>query len=60
MIQAGQPEPFGVTPLNVFVGAGGQGYCLVDAPDAESIVRAHEAQVVPLPSEDVVQMTSLV
>jgi Protein of unknown function (DUF4242) len=59
-ITAGKADEFGVTGLNVFVCANGEGYCLSDAPDAEAVVKAHEAVGFPLRREDVVEVTTIV
>lgn len=59
-ITAGKADEFGVTGLNVFVCADGQGYCLSDAPDADAVVKAHEAFGFPLRREDVVEVTTIV
>lgn len=42
------PDDLGVTALNVHWTAGGQAFCLSEGPDAESVVRSHEAVGVPL------------
>lgn len=36
-------DEFGVTQVELFHNAGGQVYCLLEAPDAESVRRHHEA-----------------
>ncbi len=59
-IRAGQADEFGVKPLNVFMGAGGQVYCLCEAPSAEAVVNAHQAKGFALASHDVVEVTSLI
>jgi len=59
-IQAGQPDQFGVRPLNVFLGADGSGHCLVDAPDAEAVVKAHNALGFDLHHGDVREVTAIV
>jgi hypothetical protein len=59
-IQAGEPDEFGVTGLNVFLGKNGTAYCLSDAPDADAVVKSHEAVGFPLSREDVVEVDSVV
>ena len=60
MIQAGQPDEFGVKLLNVFVGKSGEAYCLTDAPNAQSVCQAHESGGVQLSRSDVHEVNSLV
>lgn len=59
-IKAGKPNELGVTPLNVYMGAGGQGYCLSEAPNAEAVCKMHEMVGVPIKVGDVVEVQSLV
>jgi hypothetical protein len=58
-IKAGKPDEFGVTGLNVFMCANGEGYCLSDAPDADAVIKAHEALGFPLSRVDVVEVTTI-
>ncbi|MFQ6019495.1 MAG: hypothetical protein ACE5KW_01940, partial [Dehalococcoidia bacterium] len=58
-VKAGQPDEFAVKPLNAFIGSGGQGWCLTEAPDAEAVCKSHEARGFPLSRGDVVEVTSL-
>jgi Protein of unknown function (DUF4242) len=58
-IKAGKPDEFGVTGLNVFMCANGEGYCLSDAPDADAVVKAHAALGFPLSCADVVEVTTI-
>jgi hypothetical protein len=37
----------------------GQGYCISEAPDAEAVVKSHEAKGYLIDAMDVVQVTSL-
>ena len=55
-IRAGQPDEHGVTGLNVFLGKDGTAFCLSEAPDAEAVVRAHEAVGLAISSSDVVEV----
>ncbi|MBI3455682.1 MAG: DUF4242 domain-containing protein [Candidatus Rokubacteria bacterium] len=59
-IKAGKADEFGVRPLNVLVTTSGQGYCLTEAPDADAVVKAHQAKGFPLSHRDVAEVTSLV
>ncbi len=59
-IRAGEPDEFGVRGLNVLIAKNGEGYCLSEAPDADAVVRAHEAYGFPLAREDVVEVETLV
>jgi hypothetical protein len=58
-IKAGKPDQFGVTGLNVFMCANGEGYCLSEAPDADAVVKAHQALGFPLSRADVVEVTTI-
>jgi len=60
MIKAGQADPHGVTPLNVFITTTGQGYCLCEAPSAEAVVASHASLGFPLSLEAVSQVNTLV
>ena len=59
-VKAGKADQFGVKPLNVFMGKDGRAYCLTEAPNAEAVVKSHQANGVPLDRHDVVEVTSLV
>jgi Protein of unknown function (DUF4242) len=59
-IKAGEPDEHGVTGLNVFLGKDGTAYCLSEAPDANAVVKAHQAYGLPLDSSDVVEVESVV
>ena len=59
-IQAGKPDAFGVTLLNSFVAANGEGYCLSEAPNAKAVVEAHGARGYTIDEMDVLEVTSLV
>jgi len=58
-IKSGQADEFGVKPINVLVGTGGQFYCLTHAPDAEAVRKSHAAAGGP-PPDEVVEVESLV
>ena len=59
-VKAGKPDEFGVKPLNVFIGTGGQGYCLVEAPNVDAVIKSHKAKGFSLERSDVAEVTSLV
>jgi hypothetical protein len=59
-LRAGESDEFGVKGLNVFLGKDGTAYCLSDAPDAEAVVKAHEAAGFRISKDDVVEVEALV
>ena len=59
-IQAGQTDEFGVKPINVYMGTGGQAVCMSEAPNAEAVRKAHEAKGIPVDSDTIIEVTSLV
>jgi Protein of unknown function (DUF4242) len=59
-IKAGKPDEHGVTGLNVFVCANGEGYCLSEAPDADAVVKAHASLGFPLRREDIVEVDTII
>lgn len=59
-IRAGEPDEFGVRGLNVFLGKDGTSYCLSEAPDAQAVVKAHEAFGFSISRGDVVEVESVV
>ena len=59
MVKAGQAH-HGVTLLNMFMGKGGEGYCLTEAPNADAVCQAHASNGVSLEKGDVYEVTSLV
>jgi len=59
-IKAGEADEHGVKGLNVFLGKGGTAFCLSEAPDAESVVKAHQAYGFSLDSADVVEVQTVV
>ena len=58
-VKAGKADAFGVVPLNLFVGDGGQAYCLSEAPNAQAVLESHRAIGVPQESHNIVQVQSL-
>lgn len=59
-IRSGRPTEDGVKGINMFLTADGGAYCLMEAPDAEAVVRAHEPGGQTVRREDVVEVRSLV
>jgi hypothetical protein len=59
-IKAGEADEHGVKGLNVFLGKDGTAFCLSEAPDAEAVVKAHQAYGFSLASADVVEVQSVV
>ena len=59
-IKAGEADEHGVQGLNVFLGKDGTAFCLSEAPDAEAVVKAHQAYGFSLDSGDVVEVDSVV
>ena len=60
MLLAGEANQFGATGINVFFGTGGEAFCLSEAPDAEAVLKSHEALGIPLDAKHVVEVTPLV
>ena len=59
-IKAGEADGHGVKGLNVFLGKDGTAFCLSEAPDADAVVKAHQAYGFSLDSADVVEVQSVV
>jgi Protein of unknown function (DUF4242) len=58
-LRAGAADEHGVTGLNVYL-AEGEAYCLTDAPDADAVVRSHEAVGVAIRREDVKEVSPVI
>jgi hypothetical protein len=58
-IRSGRTDENGARAVNVYM-AGGEAYCLSEAPNAEAVVEAHEAAGVAIRREDVVEVTAIV
>jgi Protein of unknown function (DUF4242) len=58
-LRAGAADEHGVTGLNVYL-AEGEAYCLTDAPDADAVVRSHEAFGVDIRREDVKEVSPVI
>jgi hypothetical protein len=59
MIDSKKPDSAGVTFLNVFM-APGEAWGYSEAPNAEAIVKSHEAMGIKIKTSDVVEVTSAV
>jgi Protein of unknown function (DUF4242) len=59
-IKVGEADEHGVKGLNVFLGKDGTAFCLSEAPDADAVVKAHQAYGFSLDSADVVEVQSVV
>ena len=60
-IKAGQPDEFGVTPLNAFFSpATGEAYCYTEGPSADAVCKSHESKGIPLGKGDVREVQSFV
>ena len=58
-IKAGETDEHGVKGLDVFLGQDGTAFCLSEAPDADSVVKAHRAYGFSLSPADVVEVRSV-
>jgi hypothetical protein len=58
-IRSGHADENGARAVNVYM-ANGEAYCLSDAPNAEAVVKAHEAAGVTIRREDIVEVTAIV
>jgi Protein of unknown function (DUF4242) len=58
-LRSGRVDEHGVKGLNVYL-AKGQAYCLTEGPDADAVVRSHEAVGIPISRADVVEVTPVV
>jgi len=59
MAEAGQADPNGVTPLNLFVGADGTAFCYCEAPSAEAVIKTHAAEGVTLDPSQITEVNSM-
>jgi hypothetical protein len=59
-IKAGESDENGVTGLNVLLGKDGTAYCPSEAPDADAVIKAHEAYGFSLERSDVVEVQGVV
>jgi len=58
-IKAGERDEHGVRGLNVMLTEDGEAYCVSDAPDAESVVKAHEALGIAVSRDHVVEVQTV-
>ncbi len=59
-IEAGAVNEFGSKGLNLFLGTDGSAYCLSEAPDADAILKSHQALGIPQELNAIKEVTSLV
>ena len=57
-VKAGKADQFGVKPIDVLI-AQGETYCISEAPNAEAVIKSHNAIGVELGKSNVKQVTSL-
>lgn len=60
MAEAGQADPNGVVPFNVFGGSDGTAFCYSEAPTAEAVIKTHAGMGIILKPEEVTEVTVLV
>lgn len=58
-IRAGETDEFGVKGLNVYLGKTGEAFCVSEAPNAEAVLKAHEAAGFPISRTDVVEVEAV-
>ena len=58
-VEGRQADQFGSKALTIYMGTGGQAYCLSEAPDADAVIKSHQAKGVPLGRSEIVEVTSL-
>jgi hypothetical protein len=58
-IRAGETDEFGVKGLNVYIGKTGEACCVSEAPNAEAVMKAHEAAGFPISRTDVVEVEAV-
>ncbi len=59
-LKAGQPDQFGVTGVNIYLGSNGTAFCLSEGPNVDAVVKSHEALGFSLKDHDVTQVQSVV
>jgi hypothetical protein len=59
-IRTGEADQFGCRGLNVFLGKDGTAFCFSEAPDADAVVKAHEAVGFSIGRQDVVEVEAVV
>ncbi len=59
MAEAGQCDPNGVTPHNVFVGVDGMAYCYTEAANAEAVIKSHAGMGVKLDPGQITEVQAL-
>ncbi|MBI4284435.1 MAG: hypothetical protein HY670_00845 [Chloroflexi bacterium] len=59
-IKAKKADPFGVTPISVFMATNGESWCLTEAPGVDAVIKSHEANGMKLAKSDICEVSSLV
>ena len=59
-LKAGKADKFGVKAVNLYTGKGGEAFCMTEAPNAEAVIKSHQAQGITQTREHVVEVNSLV
>jgi len=59
MIIAEKKDEFGVKPVNVFKGVNGAAWCLTEAPNAQAVVKSHNAKGGNITEKDIVEVHPL-
>ena len=59
-IEAGAVNEFGSKGLNLFMGTDGSAYCLSEAPNADAVLKSHQALGIPQALEDIKEVNSLI
>ncbi len=59
-IAARRADRFGVTPVNCYRSPTGEWWCVTEAPDADAVIKSHEAHGLKLTRYDVIPITPIV
>ena len=59
-IKSGKADANGIRPINDFIGKNGEGWCFVEAPNADVVHKLHESMGIKLAKGDIVEVTTLV
>lgn len=59
-IKSGKADANGMRPINGFTGKNGDGWCLMEAPNVESVKKLHDALGIKVGTNDIVEVTSVV
>ena len=58
-LKSGQPDEFGVTGINAFIGET-ETWCYTEAPNPEAVHKSHEAMGIDLGAGEVIAVQALV